>query len=438
MPFAPTVRPSVAGEKTMETAPKPAAQLTAISLYTGAGGLDLGFEAAGFDTRVAVEMDDDCIATLQANRDWPVMHRSIHDVTSAELLRQARLEPFEADVLIGGPPCQPFSKCGYWASGDARRLEDPRASTVEAFLRVLRDTRPRAYLMENVAGLAFRGKDEGIHLIRDIVAAINREQGTAYEVELLVLNAADFGVPQTRERAFLVGARDGSRFGSLIPTHRPADDDVKERQLALPLDTPLYRTAWDAIGDLADDDDPQLAPRGKWADLLPSIPEGSNYLYHTDRGAGVPLFGWRRRFWNFLLKLAKDQPSWTLTAQPGPATGPFHWRNRRLSARELCRLQTVPDDYEVLGSTNTVQKQLGNAVPSALAEVIARHMRRRLFGEPDHSEPKVTLIPSRRGKPPPPEPPQPVPQKYRHLIGKHSPHPGTGKGSRASLRSATS
>jgi len=422
----------------MQSPCKPTMRMTALSLYTGAGGLDLGFEAAGFETRAAVEMDQDCIATLRANREWPTIHSSIHEVASVELLRRAGLEPGEADVLVGGPPCQPFSKCGYWATGDARRLADPRASTVEAFLRVLRDARPRAYLMENVAGLAFRGKDEGIQLIRNIVAAINREQGTAYGVELLVLNAADFGVPQTRERAFLVGARDGSKFGSLSPTHRATDTNIDNGQLALALDMPVYRTAWDAIGDLEDDTDPQLVLRGKWADLLPSIPEGSNYLYHTDRGAGVPLFGWRRRFWNFLLKLAKDQPSWTLTAQPGPATGPFHWRNRRLSARELCRLQTIPDDFEVLGTINAIQKQLGNAVPSALAEVIALHMRQRLLGESTRPEPAVTLIPSRRGEPPPPEPPQPVAQKYRHLVGKHAPHPGTGKGNRASVRPPTS
>jgi DNA (cytosine-5)-methyltransferase 1 len=416
--------------------PKSRTARTAISLYTGAGGLDLGFEAAGFQTRVAVEMDDACVATLSANRRWPVIHRSIHDVPSTEILERADLRAGEADVLIGGPPCQPFSKCGYWATGDARRLEDPRASTVEAYLRVLRDTRPRAYLMENVAGLAFRGKDEGLQLIRDIIAAINREQGTAYGVELLVLNAADFGVPQMRERAFLVGARDGSRFGALAPTHRPAKDDKGNGQLTLDLDLPVHRTAWDAIGDLESDDDPRLELRGKWADLLPSIPEGHNYLHHTDRGAGLPLFGWRRRFWNFLLKLAKDQPSWTLTAQPGPATGPFHWKNRRLSVRELCRLQTVPDDYSVLGNLSAVQKQLGNAVPSALAEVIAQRVSLRLLGAPASRDSSATLIPDCRGEPPPPEPPQPVPEKYLHLAGRHSPHPGTGKGNRASLRAA--
>ncbi len=408
--------------------------LNAISLYTGAGGLDLGFEAVGFTTRVAVEMDDDCVATLRANRDWPLIHRSIHDVPSSRILKVAGVAPGEADILVGGPPCQPFSKCGYWATGDAGRLADPRASTVEAFLRVLRDARPRAYLMENVAGLAFKGKDEGVQLIRRIVEAINREQGTAYGVELLVINAADFGVPQLRQRAFLVGARDGASFGALAPTHRPAGDANGPRQLSLPLDLPVYRTAWGALWDLEADDDPKLKVRGKWADLLPSIPAGQNYLYHTDRGDGLCLFGWRRRFWNFLLKLAKDQPSWTLTAQPGPATGPFHWKNRRLSARELCRLQTMPDDYRVLGSLSAVQRQVGNAVPSALAEVIAWEVRRRLLGEKDLTAAGPSLIPRRRRVVPPPEPVLPVPAKYLHLQGEHEAHPGKGKGNRATLR----
>lgn len=410
--------------------------LKAISLYTGAGGLDLGFEAAGFETCVAVEMDEHCVATLCANRDWPVINRSIHEIPSSEILAAAGLQAGDADVLIGGPPCQPFSKCGYWATGDAKRLEDPRASTVEAFLRVLRDTRPRAYLMENVAGLAFRNKDEGIQLIREIIGAINREQGTSYGVELLVLNAADFGVPQLRERAFLIGSRDGSTFGALPPTHRPGPESVDKRQLGLALGLPMYRTAWDAIGDLDEDDEPELGVRGKWADLLPSIPEGQNYLYHTDRGDGLPLFGWRRRFWNFLLKLSKDQPSWTLTAQPGPATGPFHWRNRRLSGRELCRLQTVPDDYDVLGSLSAIQRQLGNAVPSALAEVIALEMRGRLLGGRTEATSTPSLIPAKRSAPPPAEPVQPVPVKYLHLVGSHSAHPGTGKGNRASARAS--
>ncbi len=100
------------------------ANLSAISLFTGAGGLDLGFEAAGFETRVAIEMDERCVETLRANRAWPVIARDVGQVSTQELLATAGLAKGEADVLIGGPPCQPFSKAGFWASGK------PSASTI--------------------------------------------------------------------------------------------------------------------------------------------------------------------------------------------------------------------------------------------------------------------------------------------------------------------
>jgi DNA (cytosine-5)-methyltransferase 1 len=201
-------------------------------------------------------------------------------------------------------------------------------------------------------------------------------------------------------------------------------------------DLRTYATAWDAIGDLQDDDDPELAVRGKWADLLPSIPEGENYLFHTERGVkrgGKPLFGWRRRYWSFLLKLAKAKPSWTIQAQPGPAVGPFHWKSRRLSRQELCRLQTFPDGYRVLGGIATVQRQLGNAVPSALAEVLAGAIRRHLFSD-DVDQAIATLIPRPRRPVDEPEEPQPVGGEYLHLRGDHEAHPGTGKGYAASRR----
>jgi DNA (cytosine-5)-methyltransferase 1 len=405
---------------------------TAISLYTGAGGLDLGFEAAGFDCVVAVEIDPECVATLRLNRDWNVLDRSIHEVSSRDLMREARIERRQADVLIGGPPCQPFSKAGDWASGDARRLDDPRADTVSAFLRVLRDTLPRAFLMENVAGLAYKGKDEALRLIQATLESINRSAGTDYRATLLVINAAEFGVPQARERAFLVGSRDGETIGTLARTHGAAGID-DQGQLDLGDGWAPFLTAWDALADLEDDDSPELRLRGKWADLLPSVPEGRNYLHFTERGDGPPLFGWRRRYWNFLLKLAKDQPSWTLTAQPGPATGPFHWKNRRLSAMELCRLQTMPDGYQVLGAVSSVQRQVGNAVPSALAELLGLAIRQRFFKDARVGDLTPSLLPLRRGPAPSAERIAPVPAKYLQLEGSHTPHPGTGKG-RGALR----
>jgi len=236
--------------------------LKVISLYTGAGGLDLGFEAAGFEVAIALEMDPEAVATLRRNRDWPVIDRDIHDVTSREILAAGGLREGEADVLVGGPPCQPFSKSGYWANGDTLRLDDPRAGTMAAYLRVLRDTLPRTFFLENVPGLAYRGKSEGIELIERTIEKINAERGVSYSLRYRQLNAASFGVPQLRERVIVVGSRDGSSFDFPTPTHGHVDGPPELTAVA------PFTNAWDAIGDLEDDDDPDLRVRGKWADLL--------------------------------------------------------------------------------------------------------------------------------------------------------------------------
>src|SRR5882672_1703679 len=350
-----------------------------ISLFTGAGGMDLGLHAAGLVTAVAVG---------------------------------------EADVLIGGPPCQPFSKSGYWAKGYSDRLSDPRANTLAEFIRVFRDARPKAFLLENVSGLAYTGKEEGLRFLLDEIDLINTRKGTRYKVAAKVLNAASYGVPQTRERIILVGSRDGREFKFPNPSHCDPETELE----SLIKDQEPFRTAWDALGDLADPDDvEETCVRGQWADLLPSIPEGLNYLHHTDRGKGLPLFGWRRRYWSFLLKLSKRRPAWTLTAQPGPAIGPFHWKNRRLARTELLRLQTFPDGYRVIGTLAEVHRQVGNAVPSALAESLALEIRRQLLDERVPSR-DATLLPPKRLPIPSPEPLRSVPRKYRPLAGIHDPH----------------
>lgn len=314
------------------------------------------------------------------------------------------------------------------------RLDDPRASTLSAYLRVVEEALPRAFLLENVEGLAYSGKDEGLKLLLDGLGRINKATKSAYRPTLQVLNAASYGVPQLRDRVFLVAARDGTTFRFPAPTHRAPEETAEAPLFASSL--PLYRTAWDALADVRPSPHENLEVRGKWARLLPSIPEGSNYLHHTDRGEGLPLFGWRRRYWSFLLKLAKRLPSWTIQAQPGPAIGPFHWENRRLSERELCRIQTFPDDVKISGGRTSVQKQVGNAVPSLLAEVLARAIRKQLLGLPPlPGEP--TLLRSARSTPPPPEPTGPVPPEFLALVGKHDAHPGTGKGYGAMSRQDT-
>ncbi len=401
-----------------------------ISLFSGAGGLDYGLEAAGFMFGAGVEMDADCVATLAESRPgWPVLCRSIFDVPTQELLDLSASKKGEIDLVAGGPPCQPFSKSGYWAQGDSRRLRDSRSDTLSAYMQVVREALPRVLLLENVQGLQYAGKDEGLQLLLHELEEINRTEGTSYKPSVRVLNAASYGVPQLRERVFIIAQREGRHFEFPESTHGP---DKAEPSLLESSDLEPYRTAWDALANVSVSEEEDLAVRGKWAELLPSIPEGSNYLHHTDRGEGLPLFGWRRRYWTFLLKLAKNRPSWTVQAQPGPAVGPFHWSSRRLSVRELCRLQTFPDDVNVVGRRGSAQRQIGNAVPSLLAEVIGRAIREQLLDE--RVEERLKLLPLRRCHVPPPEPLAPVPKRFWKLAGDHPAHPGTGRGHAALAR----
>lgn len=397
---------------------------SAISLFTGAGGMDYGVEAASFETTVAIEMDSWCCKTLRHNRPkWNVIEGKIETVSSAEILKRAGLKRKEADLLIGGPPCQPFSKSSYWVNGDAARLKDPRSNTLREYMRVLEDTLPGAFILENVFGLAYKGKDEGLVFLKDSLAEINRRKGTNYSFTWKVLNAADYGVPQIRERVFIVGSRDGKEFK--FPEARfynPADVSGEDSLELFGADNQRtrYRTAWDTLHDLDSCKEDAVPSRvgGRWGVLLPSIPEGQNYLYHSERGDGVPIFKWRSRYWSFLLKLAKRLPSWTIQAQPGSAIGPFHWKNRRLTMREMARLQTFPDDVEILGGVSEVQKQIGNAVPSAIGEMLALEIRRQFLG--DKIRGKQKLVPDAAPVPPTEEKVHPVPPEFEDLRVKAS------------------
>ncbi len=400
---------------------------TMISLFSGAGGLDLGLHTAGFVNKLCVEIDSTAKQTLTLNRpEWKLAFPGdIHSLTPSELLLQSGLKPRELTLLAGGPPCQPFSKSGYWVTGDTDRLTDPRAKTLKAYLDIVREAQPEVILLENVKGIAYSEKDEGLQLLIAGLGKINSAKNTNYKPCVIVLNAADYGVPQSRERVFIIASRDGRTFDLPEPTHFDKE--------AVPGTGLPHLTAWDAIGDLDVEIWPdEVKPTGKWADLLPTIPEGQNYLWHTDKMGGLPLFGWRTRFWSFLLKLAKDKPSWTIQAQPGPATGPFHWKGRLLSVRELARLQTFPDNYQFAGDRRTAHMQIGNAVPPAIGEFFGLEIRRQFFRE--RVRKKLKLIPERRTDCPPPEKPEAVPKKYLSLSGAHDAHPGTGKGPGAQKR----
>jgi DNA (cytosine-5)-methyltransferase 1 len=391
-----------------------------LSVFTGAGGLDLGLEAAGFRTLLCVENDPDALATIAANRPgWLIAKDSDAIQFSNNAignLRAAKINPAQIDLLAGGPPCQPYSKASFWTAHGPRRMRDPRASTtIRAYLRIVDQVLPKILLFENVPAFAFRKRNEGLATLLRGLRRINRLQGVEYKPQLIKINAADYGIPQMRERVFIVAHIEGRTMNMPPPTHGPKSLTGKE-----------YLTAWDALGSRKMKS-PDLCPQGRWASLLPSIPEGKNYLWHTPGQGGQPLFGWRTKFWSFLLKLAKNQPAWTIPASPGPAVGPFHWDNRLLSSEELSRLQTFPKKYKIVGSRRACQRQLGNAVPAALAELIGQEIRRQLLRNLSVPS-RVSLLPRKRGNRPAARKVRSVPKQYLSMRAKHKPHPGTGKG----------
>lgn len=141
--------------------------------------MDYGFEAAGFSIAVALDIDPIAAQTYTANRpEVPYIIRDIASVSSEEILKVGKLKEGEASLLIGGPPCQPFSKAGYWVLGDSGRLEDPRAATLQEYFRVVKETLPEVIVLENVHGIVYSGKEEGLLFIFDQLEQINRERGS--------------------------------------------------------------------------------------------------------------------------------------------------------------------------------------------------------------------------------------------------------------------
>ncbi|MBB3762273.1 MULTISPECIES: DNA cytosine methyltransferase [Xanthomonas] len=335
--------------------------LNCISLFSGCGGMDLGVEAAGFKVRVATDAEPLCSKTYQKNFPGvPFIVRKIGDLSTSELLEAAGLQAGEVDLLIGGPPCPAFSKSRFYRTDKPRALEDPVAKeTVGGYLRVLKEAKPKAFLLENVKGLAYGVHKEALDHILDSARKLG------YKTTVTIINAADFGVPQIRERCLVMGFK-GDAPRSPIPTHGKVPGES-----VLP-----WVTAGAALGDL---DTKEMASfeghfaGGKHHELLCQIPPGENYLFFTEeRGHENPQFKWRSRYWSFLLKLSRELPSWTIQARRSNNMGPFHWRSRILRIEEIKRLQTFPDDFTLEGTIERQWRQIGNAVPPLVAEQFGR------------------------------------------------------------------
>ena len=339
-------------------------RILTLSLFSGAGGLDIGFHKAGYEIVAAVEIEKAYAETLELNTGsgelfGPGLKVHCEDIRTFDPSPYASMG---IECVIGGPPCQTFSAAGR-RSGGVLGLDDERGQLFKAYIRILKAIEPKAFVFENVYGLP--GANGGGPW-REIVKGF---ADAGYDLTAEVLDAADYGVPQHRERLFMVGARTPG-FVFPLPTHGP---DAPGR-------TPLVtaRKAFKGLGDPKEA--PGNGPGGLYGHLLPLVPEGMNYSFFTrEMGHPAPQFAWRSKFHDFLYKADPESPVRTIKSKPGKFTGPFHWNNRHFTAAELKRLQSFPDDYKIAGKYNAILEQIGNSVPPGLAHAVATSVRDQLL-----------------------------------------------------------
>jgi len=357
--------------------------ISVIDLFAGAGGIGLGITQAGGELKLSVELDSTCCQTLRANKKLhpgDVLEADVSTLSGIQLRSLAGLNRNDPLVIVGGPPCQPFSKASYWTDpGDDARYRrarangvslpkpnqiteakpDERRSLVQEFLGRIIEANADGFLFENVRSI--------LHPRNRIIVDdfIEHAEKNGYYTTLIVANAAEYGVPQVRERVFILGSRH-NKPKEPHKTHHKTDKKTDGRKpvvtagVALKgLDVSKYREKEEVVS-------------GKWQKEFMEIPPGMNYKALTAwAGHPNPVFVAETKFWTFLLKLSPSKPSWTIAASPGPWTGPFHWKDRRLRTVEMAALQTFPLNYVFTGSRRERVKQLGNAAPPLLVQQMA-------------------------------------------------------------------
>lgn len=356
--------------------------LPAISLFSGALGLDLGIEASGFQVRVAVEFNKYAAETIRRNRpDITVIEKPIEKVSTDEILEAAGLRVGEAALVTGGPSCQAFSTAGKRGSMSD---EHGRGTLFQHFLRIVGEAQPRFFVMENVKGvfssavrhrpLSKRGPGHppltpeeemgsGFQLILEELIA------SRYYTVFDLLNSADFGVPQRRERVVFIGSRDGERVRIPTPTHAGKLEPDREP----------WVTLRDALHDLPGQHTYNSLPLG-WQGYMRLISEGQNWRNLPEEvqaealGAAYKSWGGRSGFFR---RLSWDAPAPSITTDPmSKATMLGHPSElRSLSVEECARLQQFPDTWEFAGGIPQQYIQIGNAVPVGLGKALGDSIR---------------------------------------------------------------
>ncbi len=342
--------------------------IKAISMFSGAGGLDIGTQLAGIKVISSLDIFEDSVETLKRNKFFSHTIHEVGDITEItgkhydELLKKEKPKKL---IIVGGPPCQPFSKAGYWVTNEKRDSnKDPR-NMILPYFKIISELQPDGFVLENVESILHPSNREAVNTIYENMEALG------YHYSLLKVNAADYGIPQKRKRVFFLASKKEIN-ATLQKTHGNEKECLANPNL-LP-----YERVIDWIGEFDKEEycaDEKLDTEGKWENELTCVPFGKNYIALSAReGYPNPVFVAGKRYWSSLLKLHPFLPSWTIIASPGHWEGPFHWKNRRLNIRELAAIQTFPDDYEFFGSTYSQHKQIGNAVPPLLGKMIVEEL----------------------------------------------------------------
>jgi DNA (cytosine-5)-methyltransferase 1 len=338
-----------------------------ISIFSGVGGIDFGFEEAGFETVYASDIWDRACDSLKVN--FPKSDVVCDDIVNINF-KKIKSKYGMIDGLVGGPPCPAFSKSRFYRKEKNRGIDDEDGFiTVSNYFRAVEELNPNFFFFENVHGFVFKPHKSALELVE------NESERLGYKITHKVVNAADYGVPQTRQRFICIGVRkEMSDFKYPEPTHADSKKNNGKKM------------NWVTCGDILNDidfelpEDAKMQAGSKHKDLLKLVPPGDNYLFFTEeRNHPDPIFKWRSRYWSFLLKLSPDRPSWTIQASHSNNMGPFHWNNRFLRISEIKRIQGFQDKHIFLGSYKEQWRQVGNAVPPQLSEVFAKELIKQYY-----------------------------------------------------------
>ncbi|MBI5224832.1 DNA cytosine methyltransferase [Candidatus Micrarchaeota archaeon] len=320
-----------------------------VSLFSGCGGMDLGFEDEGFEVVWANDIFKAACDTFDQNFKTKIDRRDIADVDVKDIP--------DCDVVVGGFPCQDFSMI--WKRGG---IETDRGNLYKHFVRIVKAKSPKVFVAENVKGLMSANEGKAIEtIISDFT-----NNGEGYNITAKVYNFAEYGVPQLRQRVLIIGIR--KDLGIFFTPPKKSHDES------------TYVTAGEALdgAEKAEYNNEKLKIADRTKEILKRIPEGGNF---TSIPKDSPYYV-KGMISHVYRRLNRNKPSTTLIAGGGGGTWGYHFEEPRpLTNRERARIQSFPDDFVFIGSIAEVRKQIGNAVPPKGIKPFAKEIKKILDGK---------------------------------------------------------